>query len=143
MLACHRLAGLAGRESAKPPARPELAANYRSGATRPRTGSVQAGTDTARWHMSRPCGLLAGDCVTDHLCPALDGRRVPTGWRSRCPVCRTERALSITVKGSRILWNCHHAPDCDGADIRAALSALFPACFAARADTPRTRAERE
>jgi hypothetical protein len=93
--------------------------------------------------VSRPCGLQAIDCVTDHVCPALDGRKVPSGWRGRCPVCRADRALSITVKGPRILWNCHHAPACDRIEIRAALSALLPCCFGPRADTRRTRAEDE
>jgi hypothetical protein len=75
------------------------------------------------------CGLTPADCIADHWCPVLDGRKERAGWRLQCPVCHTPRALSITVQGNRVLWNCHHQPACDRQTIRAELARLPPGCI--------------
>jgi hypothetical protein len=71
-------------------------------------------------------------CVSSHFCETLDGRREGVGWRMRCPVCTTRRALSVQVNGAVIVWNCHHKPACDREAIRNALAALLPCVTPAR-----------
>jgi hypothetical protein len=76
------------------------------------------------------CGLAAADCITDHWCPALGGRKEPAGWRAACPACGAERALSVQVKGRYPAWNLFC--QCDRADVRAKLAALLPSCVSVR-----------
>lgn len=81
-----------------------------------------------------PCGggLEPPDCIADHWCPPLDARKEHAGWRAPCPVCAAIRALSIQVKGGRIVWNSHCDPPCDRDAIGKALTAAVP-CYTATA----------
>ncbi len=55
-------------------------------------------------------------------------------------MCKTGRALSVTVKAGRILWCCHRQPVCPRADLRDALARLLPGCLAS---LPKTRPRRD
>lgn len=77
-----------------------------------------------------PCGLAAADCITDHWCPVLSGRREPASWRAPCPVCGSARALSVQAKGKYPAWNLFC--DCGRPDVRAKLAELLPGCVSAR-----------
>lgn len=70
------------------------------------------------------CDLSAEDCITDHLCPALDGRCTSSGeqWSARCPAHNDrKRSLGITAgsRGQRIIWTCH--AECEPAEVRRAM----------------------
>ena len=80
-----------------------------------------------------PCGggLEPSDCIADHWCPPLAGRKEHAGWRAPCPACEANRALSIQVRGGRIVWKSHCDPPCDRDTIGKAISAAVPCCTTA------------
>lgn len=45
------------------------------------------------------------DCIIEHWCPVLGGRREPTSWRAPCPLCGTKRVIEFDVHGKSIRWN--------------------------------------
>jgi hypothetical protein len=87
-----------------------------------------------------PLGFTLTQCVDDHWCRALEGRRVGSHWRARCPLCKREDAFEISITGTganaRLKWNCHTKPKCDHAVIRRLLAALLPCKMAARDPRP-------
>jgi hypothetical protein len=87
-----------------------------------------------------PLGFGLAQCIEDHWCRALSGRRVGVHWRARCPVCRNDDAFEISITGTgihaRLKWNCHTKPACDHDRIRAMLPGLVPCKLAARGTHP-------
>jgi hypothetical protein len=84
-------------------------------------------------------GFTPAECAEDHWARALHARKEANHWRARCPVCGRDRALEITPKRTRVWWNCHTAPACDHAALRAELDTLIPC----RAMTPAQQRHRE
>ena len=79
-----------------------------------------------------PCGLHPLDCAAEHIAPAAGLRCTSPGqWSGACPACHGKHCLSLTVKGSRLLWHCNRKPPCPQEIIRAALTILTPSCITA------------
>lgn len=90
--------------------------------------------------MACPLGFTLTQCVDDHWCRALNGKRVGSHWRCRCPVCGRDGAFEISITGTgsnaRLKWNCHTKPKCDHAKIRKLLAVLLPCKMAGRDPRP-------
>jgi hypothetical protein len=81
------------------------------------------------WHYRR--GRSAKECIVADWQPYLarPRPREPVGdWRSDCPVCRADRAVSVALgaKGRRPVW-CRFC-DCDPVAVGAAIAARV-ACY--------------
>jgi hypothetical protein len=88
-------------------------------------------------------GFDAEDCLSDHWLRPLKGRPVPSGGRAPCPVCGTDRSISIQVRSGRVVWN-RHACECGENVIGQAIAAAV-ACYrhpARRTRKPRPDLER-
>ena len=87
------------------------------------------------------CGLgfPAEQCAEDHWCRSLEGGKVGSHYRFRCPVCGKQGCLEVTVKGSSIIYRCWYKPPgskrerpgCATEAVRAELARLLP-CWKGR-----------
>lgn len=87
-------------------------------------------------------GFTPEQCVEDHWCRVLDGAKVGSHWRARCPLCGKKGAFEISVSGRNVKWNCHTKPPCDHDDLRALLADVLPCRKGARRTVPRAELEK-
>ena len=58
------------------------------------------------------CDLTPVDCAVIHAAPELGLRcsRQNKQWNGPCPLCHSNRSLSLTIERGRRLWHCNRKP---------------------------------
>ena len=80
------------------------------------------------------CDLTPVDCAVIHAAPELGLRcsRQNKQWNGPCPLCHSNRSLSLTIERGRRLWHCNRKPSkrpaCTQDALMAELAIRLPGC---------------